>query len=221
VIRVLLADDQQLVRAGFQALLDAQPGIEVVGSAADGREAVELARKLKPDVILMDIRMPVLDGLQATHEIAGDDKLGHVRIVILTTFGLDEYVFDAIRAGAAGFLVKDTKPADLIEAVRVVAGGEALLSPSVTRTLIAEFAARAKQPPSSAVLDELTDREREVMALAAGGLSNEQIAERLVVSIATAKTHVSRAMVKLGVRDRAQLVVLAYETGLVRPGWFE
>ena len=221
MIRVLLADDQELVRAGFQALLDAQPGIEVVGSAADGREAVELARKLRPDVILMDIRMPVLDGLEATHEIASDSKLNRVRIVILTTFGLDEYVFDAIRAGAAGFLVKDTKPADLIEAVRVVAGGEALLSPSVTRTLIAEFAARAKQPPSSAVLDELTDREREVMALAAGGLSNEQIAERLVVSVATAKTHVSRAMVKLGVRDRAQLVVLAYETGLVRPGWFE
>jgi DNA-binding NarL/FixJ family response regulator len=221
MIRVLLADDQELVRAGFQALLDAQDGIEVIGAAADGREAVDLARKLKPDVILMDIRMPVLDGLQATHEIANDDKLGGVRIVILTTFELDEYVFDAIRAGAAGFLVKDTKPADLIEAVRVVASGEALLSPSVTRTLIAEFAARAKQPPSSAALDELTDREREVMALAAGGLSNDQIAERLVVSAATAKTHVSRAMVKLGVRDRAQLVVLAYETGLVRPGWFE
>jgi DNA-binding NarL/FixJ family response regulator len=221
MIRVLLADDQELVRAGFQALLDAQDGIEVIGAAADGREAVELARKLKPDVVLMDIRMPVLDGLQATQEIAGDNRLGSVRIVILTTFELDEYVFDAIRAGAAGFLVKDTKPADLIEAVRVVASGEALLSPSVTRTLIAEFAARAKQPPSSAALDELTDREREVMALAAGGLSNNQIAERLVVSAATAKTHVSRAMVKLGVRDRAQLVVLAYETGLVRPGWFE
>jgi DNA-binding NarL/FixJ family response regulator len=221
MIRVLLADDQELVRAGFQALLDAQDGIEVTGSAADGREAVELARKLKPDVILMDIRMPLLDGLQATREIASDGTLNHVRIVILTTFGLDDYVFDAIRAGAAGFLVKDTKPADLIQAVRVVAGGEALLSPSITRTLIAEFAARAKRPPSSAVLDELTDREREVMALAAGGLSNEQIADRLVVSAATAKTHVSRAMVKLGVRDRAQLVVLAYETGLVRAGWLE
>ena len=219
MIRVLLADDQELVRAGFQALLDAQDGIDVVGSAADGREAVGLARKLKPDVILMDIRMPVLDGLQATREIAGDGKLDGVRIVILTTFELDEYVFDAIRSGAAGFLVKDTKPADLIEAVRVVAGGEALLSPSVTRRLIAEFAARAKQPPSTATLEELTDREREVMALAAGGLSNEQIAERLVVSVATAKTHVSRAMVKLGVRDRAQLVVYAYEAGLVRPGW--
>jgi DNA-binding NarL/FixJ family response regulator len=221
MIRVLLADDQELVRAGFQALLDAQDEIDVIGAAADGREAVDLARKLKPDVVLMDIRMPVLDGLQATQEIASDARLNSVRIVILTTFELDEYVFDAIRAGAAGFLVKDTKPADLIEAVRVVAGGDALLSPSVTRTLIAEFAARAKQPPSSAALDELTDREREVMALAAGGLSNEQIAQRLVLSVATAKTHISRAMVKLGVRDRAQLVVLAYETGLVRPGWLE
>ncbi|MHB1809432.1 MAG: response regulator, partial [Solirubrobacteraceae bacterium] len=203
----------------FQALLDAQDGLEVVGSAADGHEAVQLARKLKPDVILMDIRMPVLDGLQATREIATDAKLDGVRIIILTTFELDEYVFDANRAGAAGFLVKDTKPADLIEAVRVVARGDALLSPSVTRRLIAEFAARARVPPSSATLEELTDREREVMALAAEGLTNEQIAERLVVSVATAKTHVSRAMVKLGVRDRAQLVVLAYETGLVRPGW--
>jgi DNA-binding NarL/FixJ family response regulator len=221
MIRVLLADDQELVRAGFQALLDAQDEIDVIGAAADGREAVDLARKLKPDVVLMDIRMPVLDGLQATQEIAGDPKLNRVRIVILTTFELNEYVFDAIRAGASGFLVKDTKPADLIEAVRVVAGGDALLSPSVTRTLIAEFAARAKQPPNSAGLDELTDREREVMALAAGGLSNEQIAQRLIVSVATAKTHISRAMVKLGVRDRAQLVVLAYETGLVRPGWLE
>jgi DNA-binding NarL/FixJ family response regulator len=221
MIRVLLADDQELVRAGFQALLDAQDGIEVVGSAADGQEAVELARELKPDVILMDIRMPVLDGLQATREIAGDGTLHAARIVILTTFELDEYVFDAIRAGAAGFLVKDTRPAELIEAVRVVAGGEALLSPSVTSRLIAEFAARAKQPPESTALEELTEREREVMALAAGGLSNEQIAERLVVSVATAKTHVSRAMVKLGVRDRAQLVVLAYETGLIRPGWLE
>ena len=221
MIRVLLADDQELVRAGFQALLDAQDEIDVIGAAADGREAVDLARKLKPDVVLMDIRMPVLDGLQATQEIASDAKLNSVRIVILTTFELDEYVFDAIRAGAAGFLVKDTKPADLIEAVRVVASGDALLSPSVTRTLIAEFAVRAKRPPSSAALDELTDREREVMALAAGGLSNEQIAQRLIVSVATAKTHISRAMVKLGVRDRAQLVVLAYETGLVRPGWLE
>jgi DNA-binding NarL/FixJ family response regulator len=216
-----LADDQALVRAGFQALLDAQDDIEVIGEAADGREAVELAATLNPDVILMDIRMPVLDGLAATREIALDPSLGAVRIVILTTFELDEYVFDAIRAGAAGFLVKDTKPGDLIEAVRVVAGGDALLSPSVTRRLISEFATRAKEPPASSALEELTDREREVMALAATGLSNEQIANRLVLSVATAKTHISRAMVKLGVRDRAQLVVLAYESGLVRPGWVE
>jgi DNA-binding NarL/FixJ family response regulator len=221
MIRVLLADDQALVRAGFHALLDAQEDIEVVGEAADGREAVQLAAKLKPDVILMDIRMPALDGLAATREIANDAALDSVRIVILTTFELDEYVFEAIRAGAAGFLVKDTKPGELIEAVRVVAGGDALLSPSVTRRLIAEFAARAKEPPRSSALDELTDREREVMALAGAGLSNEEIASRLVVSVATAKTHVSRAMVKLGVRDRAGLVVLAYETGLVRPGWIE
>jgi DNA-binding NarL/FixJ family response regulator len=220
-IRVLLADDQALVRAGFRALLDAQDGIEVVAEAGDGREAVELATKLTPDVVLMDIRMPVLDGLAATREIARDKRLDSVRIVILTTFELDEYVFDAIRAGAAGFLVKDTKPADLIEAVRVVAGGEALLSPSVTRRLIAEFAHRAKEPPSSTALDELTDREREVMGLAATGMTNERIAAELVVSVATAKTHVSRAMVKLGARDRAQLVVLAYETGLVRPGWLD
>jgi DNA-binding NarL/FixJ family response regulator len=219
VIRVLLADDQALVRAGFRALLDAQEDIEVAGEADDGREAVELTRKLKPDVVLMDIRMPVLDGLAATREIATDRKLDATRIVILTTFELDEYVFEAIRSGAAGFLVKDTKPAELIQAVRVVAGGDALLSPSVTQRLIAEFAVRAQEPPASSALEELTEREREVMALAARGLSNDEIAERLVVSTATAKTHVSRAMVKLGARDRSQLVVLAYETGLVRPGW--
>jgi DNA-binding NarL/FixJ family response regulator len=218
-IRVLLADDQALVRAGFRALLDAQSGIEVVGEAGDGREAVELARSRRPDVILMDVRMPLLDGLAATREIARDERLAGVRIVILTTFELDEYVFDAIRAGAAGFLVKDTEPAALIEAVRVVARGEALLSPSVTRRLIEEFAARAKEPPSGAELKELTERERQVVSLAAAGLSNEQIARRLVVSVATVKTHVSHAMAKLGARDRAQLVVLAYETGLVRPGW--
>lgn len=221
MIRVLLADDQELVRAGFRALLDAQEDIEVVGEAADGRQAIELASRLRPDVVLLDIRMPLLDGLAATREIARDSGLADVRIVILTTFELDEYLFEAIRSGAAGFLVKDTKPAELIEAVRVVARGDALLSPSVTRRLIEEFAARAKQPPRSEALDELTDREREVMALAAAGLSNDQIAERLVVSVATAKTHVSRAMVKLGARDRAQLVVLAYETGLVRPGWVQ
>jgi DNA-binding NarL/FixJ family response regulator len=219
VIRVLVADDQALVRAGFRALLDAQDDIEVVGEASDGEHAVRLATSLAPDVVLMDIRMPGHDGLDATRTIAADERLDHVRIVILTTFELDEYVFEALRAGASGFLVKDTEPAELIQAVRVVAHGDALLSAGVTRRLIAEFAARAKEPPTASSLDELTDREREVMALVAAGLSNEQIADRLVVSPATAKTHVSRAMVKLGARDRAQLVVLAYESGLVRPGW--
>jgi DNA-binding NarL/FixJ family response regulator len=219
VIKVLLADDQALVRGGFRALLDAEDDIAVVGEAGDGREAVSLTRQKKPDVVLMDIRMPELDGLEATREVAADARLGDVRIVILTTFELDEYVFEALRSGASGFLVKDTEPVDLLAAVRLVASGEALLSPSVTRRVIEEFASRAKEPPPSGPLDELTEREREVMALVAGGLSNEEIAERLVVSPATAKTHVSRAMVKLAARDRAQLVVLAYEHGLVRPGW--
>jgi DNA-binding NarL/FixJ family response regulator len=219
VIEVLLADDQALVRGGFRALLDAEDDIAVVGEAGDGREAVALTRQKKPDVVLMDIRMPELDGLEATRAVAADARLGDVRIVILTTFELDEYVFEALRSGASGFLVKDTEPVDLLAAVRLVASGEALLSPSVTRRVIEEFASRAKEPPPSGPLDELTEREREVMALVAGGLSNEEIAERLVVSPATAKTHVSRAMVKLAARDRAQLVVLAYEHGLVRPGW--
>jgi len=219
VISVLLADDQALVRAGFKALLDAQHDIEVVGEADDGEAAVQLAKSLVPDVVLMDIRMPVLDGLAATRMIAADERLSAVRIVILTTFELDEYVFEALRAGASGFLVKDTEPVELIRAVRAVAGGEALLSPSVTKRLIAEFATRAKEPTQAAELDRLTDREREVMALVAEGLSNEEIAERLIVSPATAKTHVSRAMIKLNARDRAQLVVFAYESGLVRPGW--
>jgi DNA-binding NarL/FixJ family response regulator len=219
VIRVLLADDQLLVRAGFRALLDAQPDIEVVGEAGDGEEAVRLTRRERPDIVLMDIRMPVLDGLAAARQIVGDARLTDTRIIILTTFELDEYVFEALRGGASGFLVKDTEPADLVRGVREVAGGDALLSPSVTRRLIAEFAAKAKQPRSGAVLNALTDREREVMALAAEGLSNEEIAARLVVSPATAKTHVSRAMIKLHARDRAQLVVIAYETGLVKPGW--
>jgi DNA-binding NarL/FixJ family response regulator len=219
VIEVLLADDQALVRAGFRALLDAEDDIAVVGEAGDGKQAVSLTRQKKPAVVLMDIRMPGLDGLEATREVASDPSLADVRIVILTTFELDEYVFEALRAGASGFLVKDTEPVDLLAAVRLVASGEALLSPSVTRRVIEEFASRAKQPPPSEALDELTEREREVMALVAEGLSNEEIADRLVVSPATAKTHVSRAMIKLGARDRAQLVVLAYEHGLVRPGW--
>jgi DNA-binding NarL/FixJ family response regulator len=219
VIDVVLADDQALVRAGFRALLDAEDDIAVVGEASNGHEAISLVRAKKPDVVLMDIRMPELDGLSATREVAADARLSGVRIVILTTFELDEYVFEALRSGASGFLVKDTEPVDLLAAVRLVASGEALLSPSVTRRVIEEFASRAKEPPPTGPLDELTEREREVMALVAGGLSNEEIAERLVVSPATAKTHVSRAMVKLAARDRAQLVVLAYEHGLVRPGW--
>jgi len=219
MIRVLLADDQVLVRAGFRALLDAQDDIEVAGEAGDGQQAVRLARELSPDVVLMDIRMPGTDGLDATRQIAADPLLAGVRVVILTTFDLDEYVFEAIRSGASGFLVKDTEPDELVQAVHVVAGGEALLSPGVTRRLIAEFAARAKQPPDTGALAELTGREREVLALVGEGLSNSEIARRLVVSPATAKTHVSRAMIKLGTRDRAQLVVAAYESGLVRPGW--
>jgi DNA-binding NarL/FixJ family response regulator len=219
VIRVLLADDQALVRAGFAALLGARADIEVVGQAADGREAVALARQLQPDVVLMDIRMPGLDGLEATRQIAADPQLAGVRIVILTTFALDEYLFDALRHGASGFLVKDTEPADLVTAVRVVAAGDALISPGMTRRLVEEFAARAKAPRPATELDVLTEREREVMALAAGGLTNDEIAGRLYLSPATARTHVSRAMIKLGARDRTQLVVLAYETGLVRPGW--
>ncbi len=221
MIHVLLADDQALVRAGFKSLLDAQEDIEVVGEAGDGEEAVRLAKDLAPDIVLMDIRMPALDGLAATRIITEDPGLEGVRIVILTTFDVDEYVFEAIRGGASGFLVKDTEPAELIQAVRVVANGEALLSPGVTRRLIEEFASRAKESTPARTLDVLTDREREVMSLVAEGLTNDEIAQRLVVSPATAKTHVSRAMMKLGARDRAQLVVLAYESGLVRPGWAE
>jgi DNA-binding NarL/FixJ family response regulator len=219
MIRVLLADDQELVRAGFRALLDAQDDVEVVGEAGDGDEVVRLARLERPDVVLMDVRMPGTDGLAATRTITADEQLSGVRVVILTTFELDEYVFEAIRAGASGFIVKHTKPAELLQAVRAVAAGDALLSPSVTRRLIREFAAGTREAPALPALDHLTEREREVMALVAEGLTNDEIAERLVVSRLTAKTHVSRAMVKLGARDRIQLVVLAYESGLVRPGW--
>jgi DNA-binding NarL/FixJ family response regulator len=219
VIRVLLADDQALVRAGFRALLDAQADIEVTGEAGDGAQAVRMALDTRPDVVLMDIRMPLLDGLEATRRIVADPRAADVRIVILTTFELDEYLFEALRLGASGFLVKDTEPADLLRGVRAVAAGDALLSPGVTRRVIAEFATRAAAPTPPRELDLLTDREREVLALVGAGLSNEQIAAKLVVSPATAKTHVSRSMVKLGARDRAQLVVYAYEAGLVRPGW--
>jgi DNA-binding NarL/FixJ family response regulator len=219
VITVVLADDQALVRGGFRALLDAQDDITVVGEASDGDEAVRLAMEHHPNVVLMDIRMPGVDGLSATRRIAQDDRLSEVKVVILSTFDLDEYVFEAMRIGANGFLVKDTEPAELLRAVRAVVAGDALLSPGITRRLIEEFATRAKDPVGLPKLDALTDREREVVVLVAEGLTNDEIAERLIMSGATAKTHVSRAMIKLGARDRAQLVVFAYETGLVRPGW--
>ncbi|MGS2643026.1 response regulator [Streptosporangium sp. LJ11] len=214
MIRIVLADDQALVRAGFRALLDAQPGMTVVAEASDGAEALRLVAEHEPDVVLMDIRMPGMDGLTATREMPAGP-----RIVILTTFELDEYVFEALRGGASGFLVKDTEPAELIQAVRVVAGGDALLSPGVTRRLIAEYASRAKEPHHTRDLGLLTDREREVLALVGTGMTNDEIAGELFMSPATAKTHVSRTMMKLHARDRAQLVVIAYESGLVRPGW--
>jgi DNA-binding NarL/FixJ family response regulator len=219
VIRVLLADDQALVRGGLRALLDARDDIEVAGEAADGHQTLDLASTLLPDVILMDIRMPGLDGLEATRQISADPRLAQVRIIILTTFDLDEYLFDALRSGASGFLLKDAQPADLVSAVRIVSAGDGLISPKMTRRLIAEFAARARQPQPARQLDILTERERQVMALVAGGLSNDEIAAELIISPETARTHVSRAITKLGVRDRTQLAVLAYETGLVRPGW--
>jgi DNA-binding NarL/FixJ family response regulator len=219
VIRVLVADDQTLVRAGFRVLVDSAPDQEVVGEAGNGREAVELARSARPDVVLMDIRMPVLDGLEATRRIVADELLAGVRVLVLTTFDLDEYVYQALRAGASGFLLKDTPPADLLAAIRVVAAGDALLAPAVTRRLIAEFARRPEPSPvTPAALAGLTDREREVLALVARGLTNAEIADQLVVSAATTKTHVSRILAKLQARDRAQLVMLAYETGLVTPG---
>jgi len=213
-IRVLIVDDQPLIRAGFRALLDAEDDIEVVAEAADGRQGVALAAEHRPDVALIDVQMPVLDGIEATRQIGADPRLAGVHVVILTNYGLDEYVFNALRAGACGFLVKDTEPDDLLHGVRVAARGDALLSPGITRKLIAEFVSR---PPESSLagLDILTNREREVVALAARGLSNDQIATHLVISPITAKTHISRAMTKLGARDRAQLVVFAYESGLV------
>jgi DNA-binding NarL/FixJ family response regulator len=215
MIRVLLVDDQPLIRGGFRALLDAEDDIHVVAEAADGRQGVALARAHLPDVALVDIQMPVLDGIEATRQIAADERLSGVRVVILTNFGLDEYVFNALRAGASGFLLKDIEPAELLQGVRVAARGDALLSPAVTRKLISEFVARPARVCPTAGLEALTNREREVVALVARGLSNDELAAHMIISPTTAKTHVSRAMTKLGARDRAQLVVFAYESGLV------
>lgn len=215
----MLADDQRLVRAGFRSILEDEDDFEVVGEAGDGAEALAACRALRPDVVLLDIRMPGVDGLQAARDIAADARLNDVRVVILTTFDLDDYVYGALRAGATGFLLKDTEPEELVHAVRVSARGDALISPSVTRRLIAEFAGRVRAPEPGPRLNALTDREREVMTLVAAGLANDEIAARLVLSPATAKTHVSRIMTKLDVRDRSQLVVLAYESGMVCPGW--
>lgn len=218
-IRVLIADDQLLVRSGFKMLLDSADDLTVVGAASTGTEAVALVRELKPDVVLMDIRMPQMDGIEATRLIASDPETSGVRVLVLTTFELDEYIFEALRAGASGFLLKDTDPDDLLEAVRIVAGGESLLAPRVTRRLIAEYVRRPTPSVLAAdVLAQLTEREREVVALVGRGLSNAEIAAELFISPATAKTHVSHAMLKLEARDRAQLVVIAYETGLVSPG---
>ena len=220
MIRVGLADDSTLVRAGFNLLLDAEAGVAVVGVASNGREAVELARTQRPQVMLMDIRMPEIDGIEATRQIATDPALDGVRVLILTTFESDEYIADALRAGASGFLLKDVEPADLVRAVKVVAAGESLLSPSVTRRVIGEFVKASSTPAVvSPALDVLTGREREVLALVGGGLSNDEIAAELFISVATARTHVSRTMTKLHARDRAQLVVIAYESGLVVPGY--
>jgi DNA-binding NarL/FixJ family response regulator len=219
VITVALADDQALVRAGFRALLDGEEDMAVVAEAADGEEAVALAREHRPDVVLMDVRMPRTDGLRATARLTADPALSRTRVIVLTTFELDEYVFGALRAGASGFLLKDVEPAELLDAVRIVASGEALLAPRHTRRLIEAFVAQADAPaPDDGELDELTAREREVLALVGQGLSNAEIAERIVVSPLTVKTHVARLFTKLDARDRAQLVVTAYESGLVRPG---
>jgi len=217
MIRVLLVDDQPLIRSGFRALLDAEDDIEVVAEASNGDEGLSLTRQHLPDVALMDIRMPVVDGIEATRLIASDPALAGVHVVILTNYGFDEHVFNALRAGAAGFLVKDIEPEDFLHAVRVAARGDALLAPSITRTLINRFVTEPPQPEAGAELNWLTNREREAVALVAHGLSNDEIAARMVISPLTAKTHVNRAMAKLHARDRAQLVILAYESGLVVP----
>jgi DNA-binding NarL/FixJ family response regulator len=218
VIRVLVADDQAAVRGGFAALVASDAEMEVAGEVSNGREAVDLARRVFPHVVLMDIRMPVLDGLAATRLICSDSTLVQTRVLVLTTFDLDEYVYEALRAGASGFLLKDAGPRELLHAIRVVARGDALIAPSVTKRLIADFAARRDPGERPAALAELTDREREILALVARGLTNAEIAGRLVISPLTAKTHVSRILRKLACRDRTQLVTLAYESGLVTPG---
>jgi len=217
-IRVAIVDDQALMRDGFSMILDAQPDIEVVGDAENGRTGVELCRRTRPDVVLMDVRMPVMDGIEATRSITAADGAPGTRVLVLTTFDLDDYVYAAMRAGASGYLLKDTPAKDLVAAVRVVAQGDALLSPSVTRRLIEEFARQAPPDAALALPDDLTEREREALQLLAHGLSNKEIAARMFIGEATAKTHVSRLLMKLGVRDRVQAVVLAYESGLVRPG---
>jgi DNA-binding NarL/FixJ family response regulator len=219
MIRVVLADDQALVRGGFRALVDSEPDMTVVAEAATGDEAVARTLETLPDVVLMDVRMPRLDGLEATRRIVADPRASGVHVVVVTTFELDEYVAEAIRSGASGFLVKDTEPADLVRAVRVAAAGDALLSPGVTRRLLARVADATRDVPPPRGFDDLTAREREVLVEVAGGWSNEEIAGRLYLSESTVKTHVSRVMTKLGARDRAQLVVAAYESGVVRPGW--
>ena len=217
MIRVLLVDDQPLIRSGFRALLDLEDDMEVVGEAADGTEGVALARQHLPDIALIDIQMPVVDGIEATRRIAADPTLAGVHVVILTNYGLDEYVFDALRAGAAGFLVKDIRPEDFLHAIRVAARGDALLAPSITRRLINRYVSQPFNRSTDTRLKELTTREREAVILVAEGLSNAEIADHMVISPLTAKTHVNRAMTKLHARDRAQLVVLAYEAGLVAP----
>jgi DNA-binding NarL/FixJ family response regulator len=218
VIRVLVADDQAAVRGGFAALIDDQDEMQVVGQAANGREALDMARRVFPHIVLMDIRMPLLDGLEATRIICSDPQMEATRVLVLTTFDLDEYVYGALRAGASGFVLKDTPPRDLLRAIEIVAAGDALLAPSITRRLIAEFAARRDPADPTPVLAELTEREREITRLVADGLTNSEIAGRLVISPLTAKTHVSNVLRKLGCRDRAALVALAYESGLVSPG---
>jgi DNA-binding NarL/FixJ family response regulator len=219
VTKVLLADDQSLVRAGFRLLIESAPDLDLVGEAADGEAALALAREVRPDVVLMDIRMPVMDGLEATRRIAGDPELAACHVLVLTTYETDEYIFEALRCGVSGFLLKDAEPAELLQAIRVVAAGDALLAPSITRRIIASVAGRpAQRPLSPRDLKELTEREREVLTLVGQGKTNDEIASELFVSPATVKTHVSRVMSKLYARDRAQLVVAAYESGLVVPG---